>query len=128
MGNRGSILYSACCSHLGIHGKEEAKLHTRRFEHERELNSLELALSQMEMEITRLHSDIGALGRLRNCMQVVRERLCVLAGENEALKREVGVASKRRTLLAAHRIKSQEEVELLKEYTRRITQRKEYFW
>ena len=52
----------------------------------------------------------------------------ILAGENEGLGREVGGTSKKKTLLVAHRIKLQEEVQLVKEYTRRIMQRKESFW
>jgi hypothetical protein len=49
------------------------------------------------------------------------------AGEAETLKQEVGGASKKRTLLGAHCIKLQEEGELVKEYTRRVVQRKECF-
>jgi chromosome segregation ATPase len=48
---------------LGTRDAEEAKLHARKSDYERELNSLKLALTQMEMEISRLQADIGVLGK-----------------------------------------------------------------
>ena len=48
--------------HLGGYSNERAELHARRVESARELKSLELAVSQMEQDISRLRTDIGTLG------------------------------------------------------------------
>lgn len=127
---------------MGSHGNNGPALHVERSEVRRELDSLELAVSQMKAEISRLQNGIGTLGELIGGTMtgaffpvafilgpppLKPANLCFIAHENEVAVQAIQEAGQKRAVLLAHSVKSDQEVELLNEYTRRISQRKECF-